>query len=281
MGDYSNYRVVLPFRGEFGIKLMRHVPVVHAMSGKKIVCCEPGEDALYPSAAQVIYCSRKKDAERRDQYSKDAEYVEDMKHKMAEMFPRASLVMTDVGMPKAYFKPKPRKFAICGTIDGTKDIDVLICPRRREYGKEKNWPHWQSLADELSDRGLKVAAAGAPDSSVEVHGVAKTWKCSPGMTLDTAIDAMNRSKVVVATCAGLAHLAMWCGAPLLLISYGKEGLVAPGPARLGDGTIAHERYWPIKTERYAEQNHLGASFQVLTDSWDHPKMVADAAESFK
>ena len=161
----------------------------------------------------------------------------------------------------------PQPMVVMGGVPD--EIDVVVCPRKREYGKDKNWQHWHSLVDTLMLHGLSVFAAGHPNASYNSLSCKCAW--SPDMGdryLDNSIAAMLRAKIVLATDGGLAHLALMCGKPLLLISHG-EGLVADGVDDVG------KPYWPIKLERFVKENHCDAPIWVVYDAW-HSSLPAAA-----
>lgn len=239
--------VILPFRGEFGLKLRYHVPAVYALGSGHVIMIEKGEEALYPLAAGWIPVDRREDDERRGWTEPEAPYLR-------EQYPET--IELRKGEPEERFLPAPWKF------QGTGAVDVVICPRMRNYASSKNWQHWPWLAESLEAEGLKVFAAGAPDSSVDV-GCARAWDYV--RFLDASIEAMLGARLVVATDAGLAHLAVLCGRPLLLITY--EGLVAPGPVLDVAGHAMEPAYWPVRLEEYYyAANHLQAPIHV-SNAW--------------
>jgi hypothetical protein len=264
--------IILPFRGEFGIKLIYHVPAVHALEAEsKVVCCEEGEEALYPSATRIITCPRNDDAERRDSSRSDSAFMEAFRGYLEAMgLDRGRMVEAmAMGGARGYFRPEPHVEQ-----DVVGPIDVVVCPRMREYGREKNWPHWRLLAGRLAARGLRVFAVGSPDASDRsVEGVVPcSWH--RGRFLDATIQAMRSARLVVATDSGLSHLAVWCGAPLVLISY-EDGRIAPGPVRDGAGRVEYPEYWHIDRDWIRGENHLNSDVDILEYSWHRPDLVED------
>lgn len=224
------------FRGEFGLKVRYHVPRVYALGEGHVIQIEQGEEALYPLAAEWRYLPRARDEDRHG--------------------PGA----TAPGKVEKRFVPKP-------FVAQDVKADVVICPRWRKYGNGKNWKHWEDLCE------LPGAfAAGAPDSSAEVS-CERAWDYN--RFLDASIEAMVGARLCVATDAGLAHLAVLCGTPLLLITY--RGLVAPGAVLDSEGRPHEKAYWPVKLEEYyLKANHTGSPI-VLVDGWDYPKRVIEKA----
>ena len=250
--------VVLPLRAEFGLKLWWFVPAVHAIDGPKVVYIEPGEEALYPSADHLIEVDRQRDSLRRNRYMRDADFVRKIERHAAVTFPGAELVKPDGHWPRKRFVPRP--FMPQGVT-----ADVVVCPRKRAYGAEKNWPHWVALTEGLRAEGLNVFAGGVEDSSFWVP-CARAWDYGRGT--DATIEAILAARLVVATDAGLAHLAVLCGRPLLMITHG-EGIVAPGPVSDEHGHEMEPAYWPVKLERYTEANHTGSPISVIYHAWEN------------
>lgn len=226
--------IIRAWPGEFGLKVRYHVPQAYALGAGHVIEIEEGEEALYPLAAEWRVVPRAADRKRHGR-------------------------PPTLG-PERRFIPEPH-------VRQGVAADVVICPRRREYGSAKNWPHWQALA------GLPGAfAAGAPDSSEDVD-CPRAWDY--GRFLDASIEAMRGARLVVATDAGLAHLAVLCGAPLLLITH--RGRVAPGPVINSRGRVAQTRYWPVRLDEYYHAaNHTGSPIATI-DGWDDPDAVAEAA----
>lgn len=234
------------FRGELGVKVHSHVPAVHALPGRKIVEIEEGEEALYPSADEWRVVPRVADGERRG-------------HPKLPGHRRARFV------PLPFIEP-----------EALPPADVVICPRVRDYVETRNWLHWAALADELQARGVGVIAAGAPDSSARVP-CPVTWEWP--RFLDATIRAMLDARLVIATDAGLAHLAILCGRPLLIITH--RGRAASGPRVLKDGRTPTDRpHWYVNVPDYYEAaNHRGAPIRLI-DAWHDPAPVAGFAAGF-
>lgn len=253
-------KVFLPARSEFGFMCMAYAPQVHAAltPGVDAVFCELGNEALYPGALEYLEVPRREDADRR--VYNEGDLLIEATHRARAMYgDDVVCIPPDLDAKRSYFVPEPHKRRGI-------EADVVICPRRRYYGSDKNWPHWQALAD-MFDGG--VYAAGAPDSSFDIECDGQAW--THQRFLDASIEAMLSARLVIATDAGLAHLAVMCGRPLLMISYSDECLVAPGTDDVG------RPYWPIKIERYHQANHRRSMICVVRDSWDHPDWIYQVA----
>jgi len=252
-------RTVLPWRGEFGLGIRYHVPTTYALDGPYRVLIEPGMEALYPGAAEHIEVPRRHDDARAgDPYRTDGTFLAAMRAEWGEC------VAPKKGDTERRFVPQPFVRQAVG------DVDIVVCPRGRRYGASKNWPHWDELVEWLGGKGFSVFAAGAPDSSQRVDSRC-AWTYS--RFLDASIEAMLRARLVIATDAGLAHLAVLCGRPLLLITC--NGLVAPGPVTDEHGHVFRPAYWPVKRGEYYDAANHQRSPLVIWPHWDQVLGLAD------
>ena len=77
----------LPYRGEFGHKVMWYAPFVQGfpVGGRpKVVICEYGEEALFPGCA-TIPCGRREDPLRREWSHDDAEFIDSWRQSVLRM----------------------------------------------------------------------------------------------------------------------------------------------------------------------------------------------------
>lgn len=262
--------VVPPFRGELGIMIRYHVPAVYALPRPVVVCHEPGKEALYPDCERIMVTSRP-DKERRWIYGRDDAFVKKWIKKLRRMYPKAHVVMPDDRKPdrkEKRFIPDP----FVEQRNGQAPPEVVLCPRKREYADERNWDGWMTVAKDLCDRGVRVFAAGTRETSYNIESHERSWQYT--RKLDATIEALKASKLVVATDAGVAHLAVLCGAPLLLVAS-NGGLAAPGPRRDDDGKITHET-WPIRLKEYYEKaNHTGSMIEMVPHGWENSEQVVN------
>ena len=259
-------KVYLPYRAEFGHVVMHHAPLVHADKDDKVVCVEPGMEALYPSATSYHYVDRKEDRGRRERREYDQGFLDRLAREVGMQYGKANLVWPPALHPEdnkgfEYFIPKPHV-----EVRVEPSPDIVICPRKRDFGPEKNWPHWRVLAESLECCGITTCAAGTADTSdrsVEDVVDACTWLYD--RPLDATIAAMLAADLVIATDAGLAHLALLCGRPLMMVVSGMQRRTAPG-------------YHPVKWHRYAQVNHRHNFFMAVANTWEHPALISAAAQ---
>jgi len=262
--------VFLPYRAEFGFIVMAHSPQVYAVDGPKVVFIEYGLEALYPGC-RYIYVERREDRLRRA--GVENKFTRKIRREwekvLVKEYGRVDWVLPDYRAPRKYFVPEPFE----EVVGLPSEIDLVICPRRRAYGADKNWAHWSDLVKRLKDAGFRVFAAGHPATSFCELDCPTAWgpEIPTDRYLDVTIEAMKRAKAVIATDNGLAHLAVVCGKPLILISHG-EGLVADGVDDVG------KPYWPIKLkEYYFRENHLNVPIHVVHHAWYSCEPVVSAA----
>lgn len=234
--------VYLPFRGEFGHRVMWHAPWVY-QERAKIVCCEPGDECLFPTAKVFIEVPPPPhDRYRSHRSLADAMYLRSLRAKYEETRgPLSGCPENLSSLPR--FVPQPREKRGIET-------DIVICPRRRELAPQRNWPHWHELERELSSN-WRVFAAGAKDSSHHTIKCDAAWNYP--RHLDATVEAMLSAKMVVSTDTGLAHLAVLCGRPLMIICHGN-GYTGPGSNKV--------QYW-----RFHAANHMQAPIGFLNHSW--------------
>ncbi len=261
---------VPPLRAELGIMLRFHACAVRAMERPVLVAHEPQLEALYPDCKRVIVEPRA-DQHRRWTYNHDLDVTETWRSR----FTGYTVEMPDKNhrLPIQPFMPRAHVRQRTGGPAG-----IVLCPRKRVYGAEKNWDQWPAFAVGLRQRGARVFVAGLKDTSYQVASDERAWDYD--RPLDATIEAMRNCSLVVATASGLSLLALLCGAPLLLLTSGG-GLCAPGPSRSLDGTIHHDQYWkvPIK-EYYHPLNHTGSHMEVMHNAWEKPAQALGYARQF-
>lgn len=228
------------WRGEFGLRVRYHVPQVHALLADKpqAVQIEHGMEALYPRATEHVIVSSPRDDERHGNPPPVCDREE-------------------------RFVPQP--FVTQGVT-----ARVCIAPRGRTYGASKNWDHWHTLFDLPG-----VFAVGSADASQPVDCPA-AWDFNR-RELDATIEAINSCDLVVASDSGIAHLAVLCGKPLLMLTH--HGRVAPGPVINSAGRKVQDRYWHVRfDEYYAAANWLDAPIYRAPYAWDEPYTVREMVE---
>ncbi len=259
---------VPPFRAELGILIRFHACAVRALDRPVTVALEPGMEALYPECDHVVVEPRPDD-ERRWTYRHDTAFLEVWREHFAEY----QIVEPDKSnrLPIRAFLPEPHI-----PQRGDSDPGVVLCPRKRRYGSEKNWHAWPHLGRELRRSGVRVFTAGLRGSSYRVDADERAWDYA--RPLDATIEAMRSARLVVSTASGLSLLALICGAPLLLVAS-EGGRVAPGPSKDLAGNVHHDRYWNVPISDYYEPlNHTSSFFEMASSGWENPLDVLARAQ---
>lgn len=233
------------FPGEFGMQLRYHVPWFHGLPyQQKAVEIIEGQEALYPSATEFRV--------------KPPDTIRDDDRRGLSGW--GSLPPDDT---LRFFKPEPHKQQMVYA-------DVVICPRWRRYGASKNWKGWPRLAWLLKMDGHRVFGAGQPATTIYTDSDG-CWNYK--RYLDASIEAMLSARLVISTLSGMAVLAVLCGRPLLLVTYGEK--VAPGPVVDANGLVMEAEYGPaqeIIDELLTPVNHLDSPISVV-DGWEDPGRV--------
>jgi hypothetical protein len=238
----SNEAVLLPWLGEFGWMIMRHVRWAHAyQADSKIVCCQPGHECLFPSGTAFFTDWTNPIAENRrcehtayqDRGATDRFYAE-LTPRLKALFPRHEIAtphyichwhMAD--HPSYKFRPTaPRALP---------KVDVTLGVRRRAFGAERNWPYWSDLAALLRAVGLTVGILGDPATSHDCAADGRAWDHPQGPTAGT-VDLLSGCRLYVGGDSGISHLAALLDVPTLLID-------GPNSAQIGPMARANHRFF--------------------------------------
>jgi len=130
--------------------------------------------------------------------------------------------------------------------------DVLIGVRRRDFSPEKNWNHYQQLADALRAEGISYAVVGDRASSFDLDGMAWT---SADYDTDAAIEGMQNCRLFVSSDTGTAHLAaaVGCRQIVFALHNWKHRNMVPNMEAVNNGNV-----------------------QYVADGWENPTKVIDA-----
>jgi ADP-heptose:LPS heptosyltransferase len=247
--------VFLPFRGEFGHLLMWHAPIINAFEGKKAVCCEKGQEALFSGVLEYIYVDPRPEdiCKTASVYRDDKDLFKELKKKISKKYPNANFLEPAGEFDKKY----PRKYiSYQPYVKQNIKCDIVVCPRKRVLASGRNWELWPKLVDKLKTN-YSVFAVGSPTASFDVD-CSKAW--SYERFLDATLEAIQNSKIVVCTDSGLAHLAVQCSKPIIMITYKGQ----PGP----------DTKWKVKWNRYKEENHMNSVIKEI-DAWEDLGLVLE------
>jgi len=91
--------------------------------------------------------------------------------------------------------------------------EVLLGIRQRQIFPERNWPHWQSVADALELAGRTFGVVAARETS---HDLGGQQFHTGDFDTDAAIEALKNCRLYVGTDTGVSHLAATVGVPMLV-----------------------------------------------------------------
>jgi ADP-heptose:LPS heptosyltransferase len=128
----------------------------------------------------------------------------------------------------------------------------------------------------LTRTRLRIFAAGSPEASAPDLPKECPTAWSYSRFLDASIAAILSARLVIATDSGLAHPAVWCGTPVLIITH-ADNRVAPGPVRDGANRIVRTNYWEVDIKAYRCENHTSSPVILLPNSWHTPDKVVNEA----
>jgi len=198
--------VVIPERYRLGDTIsFKARRVASLVCDRLTVCCPVAWRFLYPTATDFVDVSEVLDGWGERQIIRE----------LKEQFPNAEFLKVNWSIPAKHdldVLPKIEHEGFC---------DVLIAPRGKAASSpHRNWDGWTSLVTRLTEANFKVLAAGREDMSSDC-----------GLSLISSLDkiaaAMLKSRFVLSTDSGLAHLAILLKIPLTLL-WGDELGVIPG-----------------------------------------------------
>lgn len=217
-------KCLLPWSGEFGWYIMIHVRRFHALKGYKIAVCDYGEECLYPTADEIYhFTDTTPDEVKRYGRPIPSILLRDIKRQIVSKH-------KDIEFIHAAFERKLSKYKkISFKPDSLKKrgikTDILIAPRFRHGRYESmNYQWWPDIANDLLNDGYITALIGKEETSYPIYDnrLLKSWEIEDNV--DCIVDLINNTGVVITSNSGIAHLAILCQAPLVMI--GHEG----GPA---------------------------------------------------
>jgi len=211
----------LPFVGEFGHEVMSHLRIVHFHeSPVKVVCCRPGNQVLYPSASAFV-------TDWQDPIP-DAARVATMRSSridwshILQRFPghHAHAGANGLTSEQEIFAIKPdRRIEFHPKRRGL-HADLVFGVRRRAFAPERNWSHWQQLADAASAAGLTFAVIGDKCTSFDLSGQVAH---SGDFDTDAAVELLQNCRLYVGTDSGSSHLASTVGSRMLIFREQMHG----------------------------------------------------------
>lgn len=231
--DVDRPVVILPFYGEFGHLVLDHVRYVHALPAvEKVVCCERGQECLFPTATGFVYDWKHPlaDSSRAGSGSiwqgdhSCAEADEKLCRRLRLSYPCHSLVRPSYGnhwdiAPRIKFLPQARH--------SLPPVDVVVGARNRKMGTSRTFPHWASVVVSLKEAGFRIGQAGAKGTSLDLNADTFAWDHPDGPTAGT-IDLLSHCRIYTGTDTGPTHIAALMDVPMVVfrISDGTPDYLA-------------------------------------------------------
>jgi hypothetical protein len=162
----------LPSVAEFGHRILTGYRIVHwHKASRKVVCCRPGEEVLYPSADQFeLNWTDPVDDAKRGGTGPALRWPE-----IEARYPGYTCIQTGNLSPeqeKLCINPEQR-IPFRPKLRGLK-ADVCLGVRHRAFCREKNWPGWQLVADALTANGYTFAVIGSRPTTMDLKGQTHT-----------------------------------------------------------------------------------------------------------
>jgi hypothetical protein len=265
--------VFLPWRGEFGQMLLAYVRWIHGVvSPYKVVCCKPGDEPLFPSAREFFY-----DWEQVPDHLKNTkllrskeqkQYLDDLRGRLRTRYPNCDVLEPILGSipqrwrhhPEWNFKPRAKPFgSFSSSSNGGRLPDIVVAPRCRKHGINRNFAHWQEVCDVLSSSGHTIGLIGVKEASLDVQGVSEAYKSwNYEENLSVTLQMMNHARLTLATDSAMAHLAVLNQTPVYVI-YDKPGREAGHPE------------WPWTIPHM--EAHAVAEVKPILFGWTSPETV--------
>lgn len=198
--------VMLPERLQLGDVLCMRVRKVASIKADRLtVCCPKNQRFLYPTAT---------DFEDVGNYVYGDE-LKRVSEALKEKHPGATQIGNSWPLPEKELIVRPDE-------SGSEASDFVLCPRfKGKLSPHRNWEGWPSLNEVLCGSGRKVVVAGIEADNGPWQGAVRV------SDLERIAAHMLKTKLVVATDSGLAHLAILLRVPLALI-WGSPVGVIPG-----------------------------------------------------
>jgi len=216
--------VLLPWLGEFGWMVIKHLRYVHHYpAARKIVCAAPGHECLYPSADEFFTDwenpipdgRRWNDTDWKDSGAK-SRFYDSLVPRLAERYPGHEVVAPRY--PCHWHASDAPGYKFCPVAASRLPaMDVVIAPRKRSFDEPRNWPYWETLVSALRSDGLHVGIAGRADTSYDIDADGYAWDHPDGDTAGT-VDLLSRCRLYVGGDSGITHLACLMDASVLVLT---------------------------------------------------------------
>ncbi len=199
--------VLLPERWQLGDVIsvkVRRVPSIKA--DRLTVCCAPNQRFLYPTATDFVDV-----AENLDGFG-----AHKVKEELYMQYPEAE----QIKMSRVFPEDLDLRIKVPEVEAGS--TDALIAPRWKDSSHpHRNWDGWGSFYSEMMNLPGNKGVIGYEAKNCHWDSAFKIWD------IESIAAHMLKTKLVVATDSGMAHLAILLRVPLAVI-WGTPVGVIPG-----------------------------------------------------
>lgn len=226
-----------PAGQEFGHEVMTAVRLVHFhRASRKVVCCRPGTEVLYPSADEYVtdWTDPVPDRERIGTM-RDATPLE--WPALLARFPDHHPVSTGgFTLAQELYAIEPDQRITFWPNKRGLHADVALGIRDRDFAPERNWPreHWQRVADAITGAGLTFAVVGRRDTSFDLDG---QQFHTGDFDTDAAVELLQSATLFVGSDSGAAHLASTIGTRMLTFRHHSSRVFVDRMAKVNPGRV--------------------------------------------
>lgn len=220
--------VFMPHVSEFGWFILYYIRRVHrTQSDVKIVCCRKGQEIYFPTATDFYYdhfdtnpVIEKDRSGSGGRFTGMPQWMS-LWFKLQQKFPNHEIInpetINEMALGKTWFEDH---FPITPVIDRNLNVDIVIAPRNRELGPDRNWPedYWITMLSAIEKAGYSYAISGAKDSSYDFSGAKyRTWEFPDA---SAEIELLQKCKMFVGLNSGVSHLACFLKCPSMIMFRG-------------------------------------------------------------
>jgi hypothetical protein len=257
----------LPFLGEFGHRWMYHVRRVHfSTATRKVVCIQPGEEAMYPTATEFFYeWQHPLDDNAREGTDRIYRDWTQLRFKFPDLFSvqggglcfdleRRCIAPTE----RMTFTPKARGLM----------ADVCIGTRARGLNPRQNWTHCQLIANACKARGLTFATIAHPAVGYHLDGEV----CMSGdyADIDAPIELIQNCRFYFGQDSGVAHMVSTIGKPMAVLTVPHRIWMEEEAKKTGLPIVIQGRDF---VDRMIDVNAPHCTTRIAPEKWFSPEEV--------
>ena len=210
-------QIVLPFYGEAGWFVLKHIRTCYQLRKEHIICCNRGEEFFFPRASGFFYDWQNplEDCERAN-IGGFASVLWKTNNADKELLGRLKSIYGDEwGITRPSY---PNSWTMSGVkfplvVPHYLSADIVIAPRYRKVGTERNFQHWQQVVGCLVAAGYSVGTAGNEECSVKIDAPTPLAWEHPNGTWSGCVDLLQHCKYFIGTDSAISHLAAFMDVP--------------------------------------------------------------------